>query len=70
MQVQVTGDNTPKSMKPFNSFGFSDVLLDNLLTYKMSTPTPFQSRAIPIIMSGRDLMAKVQTSSATIVSWF
>lgn len=70
MQVKVYGDDAPKRIKSFDSSGFPDVLLDNLATYNVFTLTSFQSYAIPIIMSGRDLMASTQTGSGKTVSWF
>lgn len=70
MQVRVDGDDAPKRIKSLNSSGFPNVLMDNLAMYNVSTLTSFQSHAIPIIMSGRDLMASTQTGSGKTVSWF
>lgn len=70
IEVQVSGNDPPKSIKSFPSSGLRNILLDNLSSCNFSTPTPIQNYAIPIIMAGRDLMASAQTGSGKTVSRF
>lgn len=41
--------------------------MDNLRRTKYDEPTPIQRYAVPIILSGRDLMATAQTGSGKTV---
>ena len=47
----------------FDVFGLSEPILRALRTEKFETPTPIQSKAIPILMGGTDLMAIAQTGT-------
>jgi hypothetical protein len=41
----------------FETFGFSQELLDGLDAMNFSEPTPIQQQAIPEILAGKDLIA-------------
>ncbi|RXG70587.1 ATP-dependent RNA helicase vasa, isoform A, partial [Armadillidium vulgare] len=59
-------DDTPNIHKKIESFSEANLrklLLDNIAKAKYTTPTPVQKHTIPVIMSGRDLMACAQTGS-------
>jgi ATP-dependent RNA helicase DDX3X len=63
--VQITGTNV-ENIKPIDRFseaGLSDELFDNLRRCGYDRPTPVQKNSIPIVLSGRDLMACAQTGS-------
>src|SRR5262245_11257034 len=47
----------------FAALGLSDVLFHPLARLGYDEPTPVQSRAIPLVLSGRDLMARAQTGT-------
>ena len=47
----------------FATLGLSDVLLHPLVRLGYHTPTAIQNRAIPLVLSGRDLMARAQTGT-------
>lgn len=47
----------------FNSFGFDDRLLRALDETGITTPTPIQEQAIPMLLKGKDLMAVAQTGT-------
>ena len=47
----------------FASLGLIDALLSALDTLGYKTPTPVQTRAIPAVLAGRDLMAAAQTGT-------
>ncbi|XP_050449023.1 ATP-dependent RNA helicase vasa [Cataglyphis hispanica] len=63
IEVKVSGENAPRPMQSFNQSGLRSILLDNIKKSGYTKPTPVQKYAIPIIMSGRDLMACAQTGS-------
>eukprot|EP00931_Biecheleriopsis_adriatica_P115722 TRINITY_DN91487_c0_g1_i1.p1 TRINITY_DN91487_c0_g1~~TRINITY_DN91487_c0_g1_i1.p1 ORF type:complete len:602 (+),score=103.94 TRINITY_DN91487_c0_g1_i1:78-1883(+) len=63
--VQVTGDGADE-IKPISRFSEAkliDSLFDNLRRCGYDRPTPVQKYSIPIVVSGRDLMACAQTGS-------
>ena len=47
----------------FNTLGLSDTLLRAVESTGYTTPTPIQAKAIPAILSGRDVMAAAQTGT-------
>lgn len=63
--VQITGNNTEniKQIERFSEAGLTDSLFDNLRRCGYDRPTPVQKNSIPIVLSGRDLMACAQTGS-------
>ncbi|XP_060846662.1 ATP-dependent RNA helicase vasa-like [Rhopalosiphum padi] len=63
IQVKVSGDSVPKHIESFKSSGLREVLIEKLVKCNYSTPTPIQKYAIPVIISGRDMMATAQTGS-------
>lgn len=63
--VQVSGDNA-EDFKPIQRFSegkLCDGLFENLRRCGYDRPTPVQKWSIPIVVSGRDLMACAQTGS-------
>ena len=48
---------------PFVSLGLSPSLCHPLARLGYDTPTPVQTRSIPIVLSGRDLLARAQTGT-------
>lgn len=61
--VKVTGEDPPPQIESFENGGLRPILLQNIKKSGYTKPTPIQKNAIPIIMSGRDLMACAQTGS-------
>ena len=47
----------------FKEFGFSEELLNGLDAMNFKQPTPVQEKAIPEILSGKDLIASAQTGT-------
>lgn len=68
IEVKVSGDSVPTHIETFKSSGLREVLVDKLIQCKYTTPTPIQKYAIPVIISGRDIMASAQTGSGKTVS--
>ena len=56
-------NNTDNDAIDFYDFGFDDLLLDSLDAMRFETATPVQSRTIPVIMAGDDLIACAQTGT-------
>jgi ATP-dependent RNA helicase RhlE len=48
---------------PFTSLGLSDILAHPLRRLGYAQPTPVQAQSIPIVLSGRDLVARAQTGT-------
>ncbi|KAJ3382308.1 DEAD-box ATP-dependent RNA helicase [Lobulomyces angularis] len=61
--VVVTGSNIPAEIDNFIDSALDDLLKETIKLSGYSHPTPVQKRAIPIVTSGRDLMACAQTGS-------
>ncbi|CAE7447420.1 PL10A [Symbiodinium natans] len=63
--VQVSGENSTdvKPIVRFSEAKLVDSLFDNLRRCGYDRPTPVQKYSIPIVLSGRDLMACAQTGS-------
>jgi len=47
----------------FSDFNFSTEVLEGLAAMRFETATPIQEKAVPIIQSGRDLIACAQTGT-------
>ncbi len=50
-------------MTDFKSLGLNDRLLERLAEANLTTPTPIQTRAIPLVLEGRDVMGLAQTGT-------
>src|SRR3970282_75879 len=47
---------------PFSTLGLSPKVLEGVRAAGYTDPTPIQLRGIPLVMSGRDLIAQVETA--------
>jgi ATP-dependent RNA helicase DDX42 len=61
--ISVNGEGSVRPVKTFQHFGFDQVLLNAIRKEGFTDPTPIQKQAIPIIMSGRDLIGIAKTGS-------
>jgi ATP-dependent RNA helicase DDX3X len=61
--TNVSGDCCPQPITDFPSSHLHPLIKDNINIAKYSNPTPVQKYSIPIVTSGRDLMACAQTGS-------
>jgi ATP-dependent RNA helicase RhlE len=50
-------------MTDFKSLGLNDRLLERLAEANLTVPTPIQTRAIPLVLEGRDVMGLAQTGT-------
>lgn len=61
IEVKVTGLKDMNPILSFEESGLREFLKDNVKRSGYKKPTPVQRYAIPVIMSGRDLMGCAQT---------
>ncbi|CAH0387255.1 unnamed protein product [Bemisia tabaci] len=61
--VEATGNDIPPHINTFADIQMTEIITNNIALAHYDSPTPVQKYAIPIIMSGRDLMACAQTGS-------
>ncbi|CAG8514431.1 8644_t:CDS:2 [Paraglomus occultum] len=61
--VEASGNNVPQCVEAFTNPPLDAHLLTNIDLARYTTPTPVQKYSIPIVASGRDLMACAQTGS-------
>src|SRR4051812_36985457 len=47
----------------FESFGLSEPILAGVIAAGYKTPTPIQAAAIPVVLSGKDLIAQARTGT-------
>lgn len=62
--IKVKGESCPRPILKWSQLGFPKMLL-SLIEEKLGfeQPTPIQSQALPVIMSGRDMLAIAKTGS-------
>ncbi len=61
--IKVKGKNVPKPIKSWPQCGVSYKILEILKRSGYEKPTPIQAQAIPIVMSGRDMIGIAKTGS-------
>ena len=61
--IKVKGKGVPKPIKSWPQCGVSAKILEILKRNGFEKPTPIQAQAIPVIMSGRDMMGIAKTGS-------
>ena len=54
---------------PFSNLGLCDPILQAIEGLGYSTPTPIQKQAIPVILSGKDLIATAQTGTGKTIAF-
>ena len=61
--VDVISTVSYETLMPFQQLGLSPFLARNAQNLNYKTPTPIQAQAIPVVLSGRDLVATAQTGT-------
>lgn len=61
--VEATGTSVPEHITSFDDIKLTEIISNNITLARYDKPTPVQKYAMPIIISGRDLMACAQTGS-------
>lgn len=62
----MNGDNKmsdDKIVSTFNAFGFNEDIMQGIEAAGFKTPSPVQSKAIPVVMDGRDVIAQAYTGT-------
>ena len=54
---------------PFSKLGLSPKLLNTLTKSNYNKPTPIQESVIPLVLDGKDIMAKAQTGTGKSASF-
>ncbi|KAK8913783.1 DEAD-box ATP-dependent RNA helicase 24 [Platanthera zijinensis] len=63
LAIRVSGFDVPKPIKAFADCGFSSVLMNAIAKQSYEKPTPIQCQALPIALSGRDIIGIAKTGS-------
>lgn len=63
MGIKVTGPDPPHPVSSFGHFGFDDSLIKVIRKSEYTQPTPIQAQAIPVALSGRDVLGIAKTGS-------
>ncbi|KAI8824956.1 P-loop containing nucleoside triphosphate hydrolase protein [Fimicolochytrium jonesii] len=64
VHVTTVGEEIPDKLESFEQLNIPTPLRENILSHmRYSKPTPVQAAAIPVLLSGRDVMATAQTGS-------
>ncbi|KAJ4295705.1 pre-mRNA processing RNA-helicase [Collariella sp. IMI 366227] len=61
--IKVSGKNVPKPVQKWSQCGLTQPILDVIHTLGYEKPTSIQMQALPVIMSGRDVIGVAKTGS-------
>ena len=61
--IKIKGKNAPKPIRTWAQCGVSQRILDILKKNDYEKPSPIQAQAIPVVMSGRDMIGIAKTGS-------
>lgn len=62
-EIKVFGNDVPKPVVSFAHFGFDESLMQTIAKHGYTEPTAIQKQAIPIALSGRDIIGIAKTGS-------
>ncbi|XP_057474269.1 DEAD-box ATP-dependent RNA helicase 24-like isoform X2 [Actinidia eriantha] len=63
LAIRVSGFDVPRPIKTFGDSGFSVELAKAIAKQAYENPTPIQCQALPIVLSGRDIIGIAKTGS-------
>ncbi|KAL6954364.1 DEAD-box ATP-dependent RNA helicase 24, variant 2 [Sarracenia purpurea var. burkii] len=63
LAIRVSGFDVPRPIKTFEDTGFSAELMKTIAKQAYEKPTPIQCQALPIVLSGRDIIGIAKTGS-------
>ncbi|XP_051118767.1 DEAD-box ATP-dependent RNA helicase 24 isoform X2 [Andrographis paniculata] len=69
LAIRVSGFDVPKPIKVFDDCGFSVELMKAIAKQSYEKPTPIQCQALPIVLSGRDIIGIAKTGSGKTASF-
>merc|ERR1712223_304614 len=67
--IKVKGKNCPRPVKTWAQCGVSTKIY-NILKDNFEKPTPIQAQAIPVVMSGRDMIGIAKTGSGKTLAFY
>eukprot|EP00258_Populus_trichocarpa_P033194 XP_024449213.1 DEAD-box ATP-dependent RNA helicase 24 isoform X1 [Populus trichocarpa] len=63
LAIRVSGFEVPRPIKTFEDCGFSPQLMNAIAKQGYEKPTPIQCQALPIVLSGSDIIGMAKTGS-------
>lgn len=69
LAIRVSGFDVPRPVKTFEDCGFSVELMKAIAKQAYEKPTPIQCQALPIVLSGRDIIGIAKTGSGKTASF-
>ncbi|XP_062004849.1 DEAD-box ATP-dependent RNA helicase 24 [Rosa rugosa] len=63
LAIRVSGFDVPRPIKTFDDSAFSPQLMNAIKKQEYEKPTPIQCQALPIVLSGRDIIGIAKTGS-------
>ncbi|CAL0308503.1 unnamed protein product [Lupinus luteus] len=63
LAIRVSGFDVPKSVKTFEDCGFSTEIMSAIKKQGYEKPTSIQCQALPVVLSGRDIIGIAKTGS-------
>ncbi|ERN02145.1 hypothetical protein AMTR_s00045p00182070 [Amborella trichopoda] len=63
LAIRVSGFDVPRPIKSFEDCGFSSALMNAIAKHGYEKPTAIQCQALPIVLSGRDIIGIAKTGS-------
>ncbi|KAL7151066.1 hypothetical protein ABFS83_04G006500 [Erythranthe nasuta] len=69
LSIRVSGFDVPRPIKTFEDCGFSLELMKAIAKQAYEKPTPIQCQALPIVLSGRDIIGIAKTGSGKTASF-
>lgn len=69
LAIRVSGFDVPRPIKQFEDCGFSATLMSAISKQGYQKPTPIQCQALPIVLSGRDIIGIAKTGSGKTASF-
>lgn len=67
--IKVSGFDVTRPIKTFEDCGFSSTLMNAIAKQGYVNPTPIQCQALPIVLSGRDIIGIAKTGSGKTVAF-
>ena len=69
LELRVEGRDVPNPIHSFGQTGFDPALMKAIAKAGFESPTPIQAQALPIALSGRDLIGVAQTGSGKTLAY-
>ncbi|KAH6811215.1 P-loop containing nucleoside triphosphate hydrolases superfamily protein [Perilla frutescens var. frutescens] len=69
LAIRVSGFDVPRAIRSFEDCGFSADLMKAIAKQAYEKPTPIQCQALPIVLSGRDVIGIAKTGSGKTASF-